>query len=477
MGEICFCLGGIIRFPAVSAAGILIEVSQDTSRLQVVWVIFYATISYPQSFLHFFVVYRGTIKANLYIMRVLMFGWEFPPHNSGGLGTACFGLTRALAAKKIQIIFVLPKKVGVAASFLKMVFADTKRIKFHTVDSTLKPYVTSDGYIRERDKLLTEVYGGTLLEEVRRYALRAREIAKKETFDVIHAHDWLSFLAGIEAKRVSGKPLIVHVHATEFDRTGGQGVNQEVYEIERAGMHFADGIIAVSNFTKQKIVERYGVSPKKIEVVHNGIDECDHEDISKHFEHLKRLGQKIVLFAGRITIQKGPEYFVRAAKRVLEVNPNVLFLVVGSGDMERQMMMEAAYLGIGDHVLFAGFHQGDSWNAAHRAADLFVMPSVSEPFGIAPLDAILAGTPVIISKQSGVSEVLTHALKVDFWDTEDMANKILGVISHKSLKDTLWRNSREEVKRVNWNVAGQKCIDYYTKIICACGPAPEARYV
>lgn len=423
-----------------------------------------------------FAVGHGTIRANLY-MRVLMFGWEFPPHNSGGLGTACFGLTRALAARKIEIIFVLPKKVGVASPLMKMVFADTKRIKFQTIESTLKPYVTSEGYLRERDKTYTEIYGGTLLEEVRRYALRAREIAKKEKFDVIHAHDWLSFLAGIEAKRVSGKPLIVHMHATEFDRTGGQGVNQDVYQIEREGMNFADGIIAVSNFTKQKIVEYYGISPNKIQVVHNGIDECDYEDIPERFTELKHSGQKIVLFAGRITIQKGPEYFVRAAKRVLEVNPNVLFLVAGSGDMERQMMLEAAYLGIGDHVLFVGFLRGADLHAAYRAADLFVMPSVSEPFGLTPLESIIAGAPVLISKQSGVSEVLVHALKTDFWDVEDMANKILGVVSHKSLKETLWGNSRKEVQQVNWDVASQKCIDYYTKIICSCGPAPEAKYI
>lgn len=405
-----------------------------------------------------------------------MFGWEFPPHNSGGLGTACFGLTRALAARQIEVIFVLPKKVGIDASFAKMVFADERRMKFYEVESILIPYVTSEGYIRKRDEVFQDIYGKTLMAEVHRYALRAREIAKKEDFDVIHAHDWLSFLAGIEAKKVSGKPLILHTHATEFDRTGGQGVNQEVYNIERKAMEEADGIIAVSNFTKQKIVEHYGIAAGKIEVVHNGIDECDYGNIPDRLQELKKNGQKIVLFAGRITIQKGPEYFIRAAKRVLDYKQNVIFLVAGSGDMERQMIMEAAHLGISNSIIFVGFLRGDDLSAVYKAADLFVMPSVSEPFGITPLESIIAGTPVIISRQSGVSEVLTHALKVDFWDTEDMANKILGVISHRSLLETLWGNSREEVKKVTWDAASKKCLDYYEKIIGECG-STEERYI
>ncbi len=409
-------------------------------------------------------------------MRVLMFGWEFPPHNSGGLGTACFGLTRALASRQIEVIFVLPKKVGVNTSFAKMVFADERHVKFYEVESTLIPYVTSEGYIHERDKVFQDIYGKTLMAEVHRYAIRARDIAKKERFDVIHAHDWLSFLAGIEAKKVSGKPLILHMHATEFDRTGGQGVNQEVYGIERMAMEQADGIIAVSNFTKEKIIAHYDIPAWKIEVVHNGIDECDYQNIPERLLELKKSGLKIVLFAGRITIQKGPEYFLRAAKRVLDHKKNVIFLVAGSGDMERQMMMEVAHLGISDKVIFVGFLRGDDLNAVYKAADLFVMPSVSEPFGLTPLEAIIAGAPVLISKQSGVSEVLNHALKVDFWDTEDMANKILGVISHHSLWETLWSNSREEVKKVTWDAASKKCIDYYEKILCECG-AVEVKYI
>lgn len=401
-------------------------------------------------------------------MRVLMFGWEFPPHNSGGLGTACFGLTRALAHRKIDVIFVLPKKVGVSSTHAKIVFADTQHIKFHEVESSLVPYATREGYIWEQERSNSDIYGKTLMAEVRRYGLRAREVAKKEHFDVIHAHDWLSFLAGIEAKKISGKPLILHVHATEFDRTGGQGINKEVYDIERMAMNQADGIIAVSNFTKQKIIEHYGVSADKIEVIHNGIDECDYANIPERLIELKKSGKKIVLFAGRITIQKGPEYFIRAAKRVLEYKKNVIFLVAGSGDMERQMMLEAANLGVSENVIFVGFLRGDDLNAVYKAADLFVMPSVSEPFGITPLESIIAGTPVLISKQSGVSEVLAHALKTDFWDVEDITNKILGVISHRSLWETLWKNSRQEIEKVTWDAASKKCIDYYSKVMSTC---------
>lgn len=407
-----------------------------------------------------------------------MFGWEFPPHNSGGLGTACFGLTRALSNRGVDVLFVLPKKVGVSAPFMNILFADTRRVKFLEIETPLRPYTTSESYAHERDNILSDIYGNTLMQEVRRYALRARETAKKENFDVIHAHDWLSFLAGIEAKKISNKPLILHIHATEFDRTGGQGVNQDVYNIERDAMNYADGIIAVSNFTKQKIVEKYGIPADKITVVHNGIDECDYESIPRKILSLKKEGCKIVLFLGRITIQKGPEYFLRAAKRVLDVNPNVIFLVAGSGDMERQMILEAAALGISDHVIFIGFIRGDELTkSVYSSADLFVMPSVSEPFGITPLESIIAGAPVLISKQSGVSEVLTHALKTDFWDTEDMANKILGVISHSSLWQTLWGNSREEVKKVNWDEASKKCIDYYEKVLCNCGAPTEAHYI
>lgn len=398
-------------------------------------------------------------------INVLMFGWEFPPYNSGGLGTACLGLSRALTRENVRITFVLPKKFDVHSPHLKIVFADQLAIKFTEVNSLLYPYVTSDEYSLDRERIKSDIYGRTLLEEVLRYARAARKIAKKEKFDIIHAHDWLSFLAGIEAKKVSGKPLIVHVHATEFDRTAGQNVNQNVYDIERKGLHFADKIIAVSNRTKENIMRHYGVPAHKIEVIHNGIDGGEYRALSERLMELKQQHKKIVLYAGRITIQKGPEYFIRAAKRALEYYPDAVFIVAGSGDMEHQIMMEAAYLGISDKIFFTGFLRGDDLNAIYQSADLYVMPSVSEPFGITPLEALVNNTPVLISKQSGVSEVLTHALKTDFWDTEDMANKIVSVLKHSSLKKTLRDNGKREAQKISWQEAAKKCIDLYSRIL------------
>ncbi len=394
-----------------------------------------------------------------------MFGWEFPPYNSGGLGTACFGLTRALSScENTDIIFVLPKKVNVSSDLIKIIFADTSTILSGEDISILSGYITSDEYLVKRNDVTVGLYGATLLQEVKHYANRAREIARNEDFDIIHAHDWLSFLAGIEAKKISGKPLILHVHATEFDRTGGQGVNQDVYDIEKYAMGEADEIIAVSNFTKEKIIEHYGINPNKITVVHNGVDVSDYKELPPILESIKKEGKhKIVLFVGRITVQKGPEYFVRAAKKVLEYYPDALFVVAGSGDMQYQMMDEVASLGIGDKMIFTGFLRGDDLTSLYQAADLYVMPSVSEPFGIIPLETIANGTPVIVSKQTGVSEVLTHALKVDFWDIDEMANKILGVLQNDSLQKTLKEESFKEVEKLNWTASAKKVLNVYKR--------------
>lgn len=398
-------------------------------------------------------------------MRVLMFGWEFPPHNSGGLGVACLGISKGLSALGAEVVFVLPKKVPLSSPFAKIIFADIDTPPSHT-RRRISGYITPDGYRRLR-AFDDSFYGGSLFEEVRRYAEVAGRIASIEAHDVIHAHDWLSFPAGIEARRISGKPLIVHVHATEFDRTGGRSINQDVYDIEREGMHAADGVIAVSGYTKNILVERYGVPADKIEVVHNAVDieeTSPYGSSESPLTVLKRSGKKIVLFVGRITIQKGPDYFVAAAKKVLEHNPNVVFVVSGSGDMEGQIMNQAAFLGIGDKVIFTGFLRGKELDDIYRIADLFVMPSISEPFGITPLEAIAHGTPVIVSKQSGVSEVLRHALKVDFWDVDEMANKILCVLRYPSLQECLKENSIFEVMKYTWKKAAEKCMMVYKKV-------------
>lgn len=392
--------------------------------------------------------------------RVLMFGWEFPPHNSGGLGVACQGLTRAMAARGIEITFVMPKKIEVGAPWARFVFADTG-VSGRVVNSTLKPYVTGNSYSRAQHDI--GIYGRDLFSEVKRYAILGGEIAREEEnqFDVIYAHDWLSFGAGIEAKRISGKPLIVHVHATDFDRCGGPGgVNRDVYNVEKAGMEAADRVIAVSQFTKDLIMRYYAIPEWKIKVVHNGIDDLAEEERGSsdyiRLKNLKAAGYSIVLFLGRITIQKGPDYFLRAAKSVLMREPKVIFFISGSGDMERQVMDMAASLGISDRVLFTGFLRGNDRTEVYKSSDLFVMPSVSEPFGITALEAMKSGTPVLLSRQSGAAERVRHALKVDFWDVDDMTNKILGVVRHKGLKETLSRNGMREVADITWNDAAGK---------------------
>lgn len=401
-----------------------------------------------------------------------MFGWEFPPHNSGGLGVACYGLSRALAESGVEVTFVLPKRMETNAPWCKMVFADNRPQMDIPNDVYRSLY---SGYISDAEyqRLLTTYPAlasvrGSLLEEVARYGVLARRIALEEPHDVIHAHDWLSFVAGMEAKAVSGKPLITHMHATEFDRTGGTGVNQSVYDIERAGMHAADGVIAVSQYTKDMLVRHYGIAPEKIEVVHNGIDHDDatiSQSVKNLVHALQERGNDIVLFVGRLTLQKGPDYFLRAAKKVIHARPNTVFIFAGSGDMEQRLIQEAAYECIGDKVLFVGFLRGNALAQMYALADVAVMPSVSEPFGIVPLEAMHNGTPVIISKQSGVSEVVKNALKVDFWDTDEMANQLIAVLNHDSLKETLREQGAREVLGVVWKRAAEKCALVYHRVV------------
>lgn len=401
-------------------------------------------------------------------LKILMFGWEFPPFNSGGLGVACLGLSRELVKNNANIVFVLPKAMDISANHMKIVFADSGKIKFENIDSLLYPYITAQEYEDIANNTNKGFYALTLIDEVKRYGDLAGKICKSENFDIIHAHDWLSFPAGMEAKSVSGKPLVVHVHSTEFDRTGGN-INPQVYEIEKKGMEMADKVIAVSYYTKDIIVQKYALPSDKVVVVHNGIDVNDYQKniAKKHLSlsKLKEAGYQIVLFVGRVTLQKGPDYFLEAAQKVLYYKPNVMFVIAGSGDMEHQIMKQTASLGISDKVIFAGFLRGDELNEVYKAADLFVLPSVSEPFGIAPLESIINGTPVLISKQAGVSEVLSHALKADFWDIDEMASKILAVLDHRCLKKSLQENSAQEVKKITWSNSARKCLSIYQKIL------------
>lgn len=426
-------------------------------------------------------------------MRVFMLGWEFPPFISGGLGTACYGLTKAINQVGIKVTFVLPKMIlSKYTTHVKLLtpghqtpanafnFDSLKNVTFRTIDSPLQPYSDPDLYRQQIEEALRKKrrnsgktsqllgdtdYSGDMYSEVHRYAAVAAQLARNEEFDLVHAHDWMTYPAGIAVAAITGKPLIVHVHSTEFDRSG-ENVNQVIYDIERQGMHAADRIIAVSYFTRNIIIARYGISGDKVEVVHNGVKRSGNGRWSLAESDIGS-EEKIVLFLGRITMQKGPEYFLAAAKKVLDVMDNVKFVMAGSGDLMHRTIEMAAQLGIGHKVLFTGFLQGEDVHKIYKMADLYVMPSVSEPFGIAPLEALDNNIPVIISKQSGVSEVLAHALKVDFWDVDEIANKIIAVLKYPPLGMTLRNYGNFEVRKLRWEDSARKCAKIYQDALVA----------
>jgi glycogen(starch) synthase len=432
---------------------------------------------------------------------VLMFGWEFPPHISGGLGTACYGLTASLLEEKTNILFVVPKAYGdekipvinssdvvmgdanpVESEHEKLVKNPEAIVQIH-VESDIVPYTHQhhweiqdtttqwnyqfDKYRTKEMKLRTGkryafsgTYGPALLDEVNKYSEVAGKIARQYSFDVIHAHDWLTYLAGIEARNESGKPLIVHVHATEYDRAGKENINPQVFEIERKGMQQADRVIAVSQRTKDIIVSRYAIEAAKVEVVHNGILCTKDNDIP----FLPKIADQVVTFLGRITWQKGPQYFVEAAWKVLKHFPDVHFIMAGSGDLLPRMIEMVARLKMSDRFHFTGFLKGKQINQVWNVSDVYVMPSVSEPFGITPLEAIHAGVPVIVSNQSGVAEVIDHAIKVDFWDTKALADSMMNILRHKSLSTALKRNSKRELSSITWNRAARKINKMYHEL-------------
>lgn len=400
-------------------------------------------------------------------MRILTFGWDYPPMKNGGLGVACHGLTEELISAGIEIVFVLPRDQPTIGNH-KFIFANTLHAPTQTyvVDSTLLPYKNVQSYLEiclpngERIRLLRKI-----IDEVYRYAEAASLIAQHETFDLIHAHDWTAYLAGVSAKFASRKPLVLHVHATSFDQAGGSHADPEVYAIEKHAFHVADSVVAISKYTRDIIVERYGISPEKIEIVHNGIKPNHPEKLAPVLAELKAQGKKVVFYNGRITIQKGVDYFIRAARRVVDVDPDVVFVISGWGDMEQQIIRLVGQLGLSQHVIFAGALWDEERDRMYQSADLLVMPSVSEPFGLVPLEAIQQGTPALISKQSGVSEVLTHVLKVDFWDIEEMANKILSALRYKTMHQQLVTEGRRELLGLTWKKAAEKVIVLYQKLL------------
>jgi glycogen(starch) synthase len=417
-------------------------------------------------------------------MRILMFGWEFPPRISGGLGTACFGMTKALAGLGHQITFVLPQvEATSAAPFLNLVsafgtpFSDAvpeggetellPRLTIHPIPALLNPYLNVGRY---RDLYLSEgglfrdapaVYGINLIAEVIRYGRAAGAVSRRFSFEIIHAHDWMTVPAALLARRISGKPLVLHVHSLEYDRSG-ENVNEEILDIEREGLKQADRLIAVSHRTKKMMVERYQIPPKKISVVHNAVSRNEAQRIYR----TERTGErKMVLFLGRITFQKGPDYFVEAAARVLNVFPDVTFVMAGAGDMMGRMIERVGELKIGNRFHFTGFLQGEEIERIFSMSDLYIMPSVSEPFGISPLEAMLYDVPVILSRQSGVAEILKHALKVDFWDIRELSAKIIAVLKHPALAGEMAEKAREELRSIRWDTAAERIAELYRETV------------
>ncbi len=417
-------------------------------------------------------------------MKALMFGWEFPPHILGGLGTASYGLTKGMwECGDMEITFVIPKPFGdeerhfaniIGASQTPIAWRDVSR---EYVESRIGKVMDPDLYFSLRDHIYADFnymrtndlgciecsgrYPDNLLEEINNYSIVAGVIARTIPCDVIHSHDWLTYPAGIHAKQVTGKPLVIHVHATDYDRSRGN-VNPTVFAIERDGMMQADHIITVSNLTRQTVIDKYGIDPAKVTTVHNAVTPLSEEFLNVEVEKPK---DKIVTFLGRITMQKGPEYFVETAAKVLKNNHNVRFVMAGSGDMMDKMINLAAERGIADRFHFPGFQKGKQVYEMLKASDVYVMPSVSEPFGISPLEAMQMGVPSIISKQSGCAEILNNVIKTDYWDVDAMADAIYSIVTYPAMHRQLSEDGLAEVNQITWDKAGRKVIDIYNKVL------------
>ena len=428
-------------------------------------------------------------------MRVLMFGWEFPPHIAGGLGTACYGIVKGLAYNGVQTLFVMPSASGdedqsaakiinasdvPVESFDSTVDEFLDKVKFVRIGSNMIPYVDPEEFhemVESERRLQSENltkcigtkfrfsgrYGSNLMEEVAHYAMVGGTIAMehKDEFDIIHAHDWLTYLAGIAAKELTGKPLVVHVHATSFDRGTEDQIDSRVYDIEKRGMMAADKVIAVSDLTRNIVINKYGIDPEKVVTVHNAVDFSGRENVKVE----RGVRDKVVTFLGRITFQKGPEYFIEAAAKVLKRTKGVRFVMAGSGDMMNRCIRHVAKLGISDRFHFTGFLRGAEVKKMFAMSDVYIMPSVSEPFGISPLEAMRSNVPAIISNQSGAAEVLKYAFKVDFWDVDAMADDIYALLKYPALADFAAREGYEEVNRLKWNIATAKLKNIYESVV------------
>lgn len=413
-----------------------------------------------------------------------MFGWEFPPHILGGLGTASYGLTKGMAMQPdMDITFVLPKPWGDEDhSFLKIIGACNtpvvwRDVTWDHVNSRLSQFMIPQEYFELRNHIYADFnyittndlgciefsgrYPDNLLQEINNYSIVAGVIARTYNFDIIHSHDWLTYPAGMHAKNILGKPLVLHVHATDFDRSRGN-VNPTVYQIEKDGMDHADHIICVSNLTRQTVIDKYHQNPNKVTTVHNAVAPLSADILAlKPEKHIKG---KVVTFLGRITMQKGPEYFVEAAARVLEKTKDIHFVMAGSGDMMERMIYLAAEKGLSDRFHFTGFLKGKQVYEMLKRSNVYIMPSVSEPFGISPLEAMQCGIPTIISKQSGCAEILDKAIKVDYWDIDAIADAVYGICKYPSLAEYLSVEGRNEVSNIKWEYTGQKVRDIYNNL-------------
>ena len=429
-------------------------------------------------------------------MKVLMFGWEFPPHIAGGLGTACYGIVKGLAHNGVETMFVMPSASGdedksaadiINASDVPVEITDTMnvddfldKVQFVHIGTNMVPYLDPEEFhtLVEEDRKrqvrdftvnyghtykFSGKYGSNLMEEVARYAMVGGTIAMthKDEFDVIHAHDWLTYNAGIAAKRLSGKPLVVHVHATSFDRSSDTNIDTRVYEIEKRGMEVADKVITVSDLTRNIVITKYGIDPAKVVTVHNAVDFSGRSEVKVE----KGVKDKVVTFLGRITFQKGPEYFIEAAAKVLKRCDNVRFVMAGSGDMMNRSIRQVARLGISDRFHFTGFLRGNEVQKMFALSDVYVMPSVSEPFGISPLEAMRSGVPSVISRQSGAAEVLKYAFKVDFWDVDAMADEIYALLQYPALSQFASKFGYDEVNTLKWNNAAAKIKSVYESVV------------
>ncbi len=402
-----------------------------------------------------------------------MLGWELPPHNSGGLGVACYHLSKALALQGTSIEFVVPYDAKHEAIDFMTIHSATKLSPLHkfgmgAYDSSFLSSVI-DRNNGGKPSTIREIQG--------KYVQFVEELVENNDYDAIHAHDWLTMEAGVRAKQLTKKPLIVHVHATEFDRAGGNPGNPIVHEIEYQGLLMADRILAVSEITKNIIVEKYGIPADKVEIAYNAIDPSSFDDTYeydqrtyRYLEGLKAEGYTVVSAVTRLTIQKGLGNLVRALAKAVEKYDRLVLLLAGDGEQRDELIRLAADLGVSDKVFFTGFVRGKQWRDAYSVSDIFVLSSISEPFGLTALEAAHHDNALIITKQSGVGEVLHSIFRYDFWDVDRLADQLVGIATSPALKESLRKNITREYARISWHDVAKLCMSVYTT------PLPERVY-